>query len=476
MSTPKIIIAGTHSGVGKTSVSLGLMAAFRKMGLKVQAFKVGPDYIDPSYHAVATGFPSHNLDDWMIGQDETLRLYEESTKGKDISIIEGVMGLFDGFSSTDDQGSTAKIAKILKAPIILVVDAGKMARSVSAMIKGYQTLDPELNICGVILNRVGSENHLNMLKESIAHYNSIPVLGSIRKDEQVSIPERHLGLKTACENEDLKNCLDALIGHTTIDDEPLKIQLNTILRVAKKNSVDLSVSSFDSNEQENTHNVKIAYAYDKAFQFYYQANLDYLESRGVTLIPFSPINDSQLPEDIGGLYFGGGFPEVYADKLQKNMSMRQSIKGAVQADLPIYAECGGLIYLTQRVKGLDGKSFDMVGAIPGIIEMTERLQNFGYCENTLLEDCIVGSQGDQFRGHEFHYSFWSSEGENAALLVDKKRRKSSRQEGYSKGNIFASYIHCHFSSNKSIAQNFILSSLNYSESRKESSVGSSYVG
>jgi len=467
LKTPKIVIAGTHSSVGKTSISLCIMSAFKNMGLKVQPFKIGPDYIDPSYHTVATGFSSHNLDVWMTGANEVCSLYEQNTLNKDIAIIEGVMGLFDGFASTNDQGSTAQIAKLLNAPVILVVDAGKMARSVSAIIKGYQALDPQINLCGVILNRVASVHHLNILKESIEHYNAIPVLGSLKKDESIAIPERHLGLKTSSENNELQQCLAQLIKHTTTSDEVLKINLNEILNCAKQNAKDIKPFKYEIKKLIKIMDVRIAYARDKAFQFYYQANLDYLESLGATLVPFSPLNDNQMPQDIDGLYFGGGFPEVYAKELESNARMRQSIQNSIQDGIPTYAECGGLIYLAEAIKTIEGNRYQMVGVIPGTIEMTHKLQNFGYCENTFVNDCLIGKQGEQFRGHEFHYSSWSHEGERAALQVEKKRRKTTRLEGFSKNNLFATYVHCHFLSNKKIAERFLLQSLKYSDSKKE---------
>ncbi len=443
----KIIIAGTHSGVGKTSVALSIMQGFRGMGIKVRAFKVGPDYIDPSYHAVATGLPSHNLDDWMMGKEQVCALFQKETVGCDIAVIEGVMGLFDGFSNTSDEGGTANIAKILQAPVILVVDAGRMARSVAAVIKGYQTLDSDIHICGVILNRVASQGHLDMLKESVQFYNQIPVLGVIFKDETIFIPERHLGLTTASENDDLKTCLNELKKYTTTEDDndSTQINLNKILKIAQESKNNFFFKSDAISPQRTLKkSVRIAYAKDKAFQFYYQANLDFLESCGATLIPFSPLNDTQLPEDIGALYFGGGFPEVYAKEIEENVSMRESVQNLIKQGIPTYAECGGLIYLAESVKVLSGEVYNMAGIISGQIEMTEKLVHFGYCENQILKKCFLGDAGDSFRGHEFHYSRWSDEGTHSIHEVKKKRRRSQRLEGYCSNNVLASYVHCHF--------------------------------
>ncbi|VAX35565.1 Cobyrinic acid a,c-diamide synthetase [hydrothermal vent metagenome] len=465
VNKPKIIIAGTHSGVGKTSVSLAVMAGLTKAGYHVQPYKVGPDYIDPDYHQAVTGYASHNLDSWLLKTETVQWLFQTTSQNCDIAVIEGVMGLYDGFSSTDDFGSTAQIAKLLKAPVILVVDAKSMARSVSAIIKGYQTLDSDIHIAGVILNKVSSLHHAAILKESIAFYNKIPVMGCVPKDERVMIPERYLGLQTASENSQFKSCEESLLAYTFMDDaKELGVNLKNILTTAKTN-----LSSLDIIEEENLEHrqclknlkkksVRIAYAKDEAFQFYYQANLDFLETCGVELIPFSPLHDRMLPNNIHGLYFGGGFPEMHAQRIEKNITLRHAIKELIDKGIPTYAECGGLIYLAEKVKDLEGKCWEMTRAISGTIEMTSRLQNFGYCENTFLQDTFLGDAGDSFRGHEFHYSQWSHEGCDSAYRVEKKRRKSKRNEGYFKNNILASYIHCHFLSSPQIAINFITSS------------------
>lgn len=459
MSVPRVIIAGTHSGCGKTSVTLAVMSGLQQAGYRVQGFKVGPDYIDPSYHAVATGQPSHNLDDWMMGAEAVKWLLAETACRSDIAVIEGVMGLFDGLDSTTDEGSTAGMAKLIKAPVILVIDACSLARSVAALVKGYQTLDPDVGIAGVIFNRVGSPSHFRLLCEAVTHYNRIPVLGALPRDPQIHIPERHLGLKTASENPQLHQCLKQLAQYTTRKPplEGLGIDLERIVQISRLTQGDFASIEEDGfralhvlreNKQglsdEPKQRVRLAYALDRAFQFYYQVNLDFLERCGAELVPFSPLEDQKLPEGIGGLYFGGGFPEVYAQQLEKNASMRQSVLGAIHEGIPVYAECGGLMYLTKSLKTLNGERFAMVGAVEGDIEMTDRLQNFGYCECEMVEDCFLGKKGERFRGHEFHYSRWDAEGTHPIHRVEKKRRNLSRSEGFRKGNLLASYVHCHF--------------------------------
>ena len=451
------MIGGTHSGVGKTSVTLAIMAGLTKAGLRVGAYKVGPDYIDPGYHAVATNRTSHNLDEWMMGKDACLWLFEKTSQDCDIAVMEGVMGLFDGVSPTTDEGSSAAIAKLLKTPVILVVDAGKMARSTAAMIKGYQTLDQDINICGVILNKVAGESHLKLLTESVEAYNHIPVLGTLFKNEDIMIPERHLGLKTASENEDLHSCL------TKLKECCQSIDLDQIIVHAKSAQKEsLPVKAFNIlPEATPQYPIRIAYAYDRAFQFYYQANLDFLKDCGAELIAFSPLEDTTLPENICGLYFCGGFPEVYAKEIEKNQAMRALITRAIKDGIPTYAECGGLIYLAESVKSLDGQVFPMLGIIPGQVEMSKKLVNFGYCENEILDDCFLGIKGEQFRGHEFHYSQWNGEGDAAIHQSVKKRKGQERAEGYCLNNVLASYVHCHFLSYPQRARRFLAEAQNY---------------
>ncbi len=461
MSIPKIMIAGTHSGVGKTLISLAVMAGFKKDGRRVGAYKVGPDYIDPGYHQWVTGRPSHNLDEWMMGRDAVRWLFAKTSHDCDIAVIEGVMGLFDGASSTEDAGSSAGIAKLLNIPVVLVVDASRMARSVAAIIKGFQTLDRDLHIGGVILNRVSSTHHLEILTEAVGVYNKIPVLGALLNDQQLSVPQRHLGLKTISENPEFQKVIERL-------GEFKNIKLDKIYDIARSYSDEEpgDVAQVDLGQKVDKK-VRIAYALDRAFQFYYRANLDFLESCGAELVPFSPLEDAKLPDNIGGLYLGGGFPEIYAEMIEYNHTMRQALKHAIEDGLPTYAECGGLIYLAESVTTLDGKKYQMAGVVPGEIEMTGKLVHFGYCENELLSDCFLGGKGEVFRGHEFHYSRWKSEGVDPAHRVEKKRRNDIRNEGYVRNNLLASYVHCHFLSYPKRALTLVEQARNWLASKKE---------
>jgi len=468
MTIPKIVIAGTQSGVGKTTVSLALMAGFKNAGYRVQAFKVGPDYIDPSYHGIVTGFPSHNLDTWLMGEGAVRWLFQENTRHCDIAVIEGVMGLFDGASSRGEEGSTAQISKLLGAPVILVLDARSLARSAAAMVMGYKSFDPGLNIAGVILNRVASPGHFTLLQEAIESSTQVPVLGALFRDQKIQIPERHLGLKTASENEEFRSCLKVL-AETVEPKVSLSrpgIDLLKILEVSRSAVAGQTQTTIphpysprrSANKEfhlEVPEKVRIGIARDRAFSFYYQANLDFLTRLGAELVPFSPLEDESLPDTLAGIYFGGGFPEVYARELQGNERMRQAVSSFIQRGFPVYAECGGLMYLTGGIEQKDGKVFEMVGVLPGKVRMTEKLQSFGYAEATLIRDCFLGKKGDTFRGHEFHYSSWDLDAGFALHQVKGKRGTPDRMEGYCAGQLLASYIHCHFLSYPERAVSFI---------------------
>lgn len=407
------VIAGTHSGVGKTTIATGLMAALARKGRSVQGWKVGPDYIDPSYHAVATGRPSRNLDTWMCSKSTVRKLFARSAS--DVNVIEGVMGLFDG--ALGGKGSTAEVAQTLGVPVILVVDARSMAQSAGAIVHGFATYDPRVRLAGVIFNRVASEGHFNYLKES----SRIPVLGWVERDEKIAVPERHLGLIPASEHKVDDGRLAEVVSRH-VDLEHL-LRLSRVPRTEAPDGRRASIS------------VRIGYAFDAAFNFYYADNLDLLRAAGAKLVPFSPLADASLPE-VDLLYFGGGFPEVFEERLKANTAFVESVRCWRK---PIYAECGGLMYLS------------MVGAIPGQVRMTERLQNFGYQEATALVDTFLLRAGETVRGHEFHYSTW--DGPAGAYRVTKRGKE--RVEGYAGGNILASYIHVHFGSKPVLARRLV---------------------
>lgn len=440
MNTPCLMIAGTHSSVGKTLLTMGLTVTFREKGLTVQVFKVGPDYIDPSYHRAVSGRACFNLDSWMLDREALQKVFLRGCAEADLCLVEGVMGLFDGFSATSEEGSSAEISKIFDIPILLVLDAAKLARSAAAMVKGFTTFDPQLKFAGILLNRVSGEKHASLLKSAIESMTDIPVLGFIPKDKELEIPERHLGLIPAQEFASLEMLSSLKRSVMQYCDVERMIQRANELTQAS-GAIDADNSSA-FRQAPNT--VRIAYAWDEAFHFYYQDNLDFLQELGAELVPFSPTHEAQLPDVIHGLYFGGGFPEVFAKALSGNDSMKKAIRTYSGKGIPIYAECGGLMYLSEGITDLEGKFYSMLGLIPGKIEMTSRLQNFGYQSARLIRDSWIGKANGTFRAHEFHYSTWSAPLDSSAHQVKPKRGGDERFEGYLDWHILASYLHLHF--------------------------------
>jgi cobyrinic acid a,c-diamide synthase len=442
---PRLVVAGTASGVGKTTFTVGLVHALRSRGLKVAVFKCGPDYLDPTYHARAAGSKSHNLDGWMMGREVVIETFTRVSSGSDVAIIEGVMGLFDGASPTEESGSTAEIAKWLDAPVLLVVDASGMARSIAAVGRGFATFDPSLRLAGLIANRVGGESHLKLLREASEHPS---VLGGLPKDSSASFPERHLGLQTADERivpDALLAKWGDLVAHWCAVDEIISIAAHGApLRV------NIAITSSSGRRESEC---AIAVAYDEAFHFYYEDNLARLEKAGARLIRFSPIHDPNLPT-VDGLYLGGGYPEAHPAELAGNFSMRQQIADFASAGGAIYAECGGLMYLCSEIRTLDGGSYPMCGVVPARAVMCDRLQALGYVEVQTRRDSIFGTAGLEFRGHQYRYSgleFLSTEIE-PAFLVRRRRNGALIEEGFQIRNVVASYVHAHWASNPAMAE------------------------
>lgn len=432
--TARIVIAGTKSGVGKTTLSTGIMAALREQGLKVQGFKVGPDYIDPSYHSAATGRPSSNLDLWLMGEKGVKNVFSKRTSDCDISVVEGVMGLFDG-NFKDASGSTAHIAKLLKAPVVLVLDCRSMGQSAAAHVLGFKLYDPEINIAGVILNQVGSQRHAEVLKQVIEAKTNVSVVGIVLRDEELMLPSRHLGLiPTAERGEDIR-ALASKISQS--------IDVQALIKLAHQ------APAINLGAQEKlipSQTVRWAVAQDEAFSFVYPDSLEELKREGVELVPFSPLKDSKLPADCKGLIIGGGFPEVYAEALAQNKAMLAEIKSYAQKGLPVYAECGGLMYLTECIITTDGQSFVMAGVVPAEIHMRKRLVAMGYVEAQAVNDNVLTNKGDTVHGHVFHYSELKPTIEDFpwAWNITFMRGGKSLSDGYAKGNVLASYVHLHF--------------------------------
>jgi cobyrinic acid a,c-diamide synthase len=435
-SLPAVVIVGTHSGVGKTSVTLGLIGALRGRGLVVQPFKIGPDFIDPLHHTHASGRTSRNLDGWMLDTKTNLERFARATADADAAVIEGVMGLFDGSEGSSDRGSSAEMAKLLGLPVILVIDAGAMARSAAALIHGFVSFDPELRIVGVILNNVGGDAHAQMIREAVA--GSTPILGAIPRVAELTVPERHLGLHLPHEaRQDYVQTLASLVdAHVDIDG---LLQAGRIARPAPPLAA-----------EPTSPTVRVGVARDEAFCFYYPENLELLQQAGAELVAFSPLKDP-LPGDLDGLYIGGGYPELHAAELADNHAATKAVKDFCEGSGPVYAECGGLMYLGQTLQ-VDGSTHELCGALPLHTRMPAGL-SIGYVEVNTTGGLF--GDGQTARGHLFHHSQITGEPSIDRCYTVRSARGAASREGYSAGNVLASYIHLHFSSTPELPAAFI---------------------
>jgi cobyrinic acid a,c-diamide synthase len=447
ITMPRLVVAGTASGIGKTSVMVGLTRALRQRGLRVAVFKCGPDYLDPTYHVRASGNTCHNLDGWMMGRDAVIGTFARACADADIALIEGVMGLFDGASPTTEEGSTAEIAKWLDASVMLVVDVSGMARTVAAIARGVAAFDPELRLAGIFCNRVGSRGHLDILRRALI---DLPVFGALPSEPALTFPERHLGLRTADEQAVPDSILSEL-GRVTGEWCDLDAIL-TVARAAPLVSCQLSPKA----DAASSSRCRIGVAFDEAFHFYYEYNLHLLKSLGAELVYFSPISDPGLP-DVNGLYIGGGYPEIHAEALSANRSMREQISAFAADGGTIYAECGGLMYLCDSIKTLDGQHLPMAGVIPAHAVMHERLQALGYVEVDTQAVSALGPAGLRFRGHQFRYSELQplKDRIDCAYRVVRRRDGQVVSEGYTVKNTLASYVHAHWASNPTIAERLV---------------------
>lgn len=434
------------------------MAWFQKNGYRVAPFKVGPDYIDPGHHSRITGVLSRNLDGWMLSREYNLACFNRNAANGDVAVIEGVMGLFDGYSGTSEDGSTAQMAKWLDMPVVLVVNAKSMARSAAAVVQGFENFDPGLRFAGVIFNNVGSERHLSYLKEALEGNVKMPFLGGIFRSQDLEIPERHLGLITDDEHILSDGAIDRLAGliETGID---MPLLLDRI------GSREVPGGVGETRYEGDKPSVKIAVARDKAFCFYYGDNLDLIEQSGVEIVYFSPMEDNHLPEGISGIYFGGGYPELFAEKLSRNTGLMEETLNASRAGMPIYGECGGLMYLSRSITDFEGRTFPMTDCLSLELKMLNRLKSLGYREVTLESDSILGKRGDRVRGHEFHYSEIAGGMETETVYSVKRRMDGeAASEGFSVLNTLGSYVHLHFGSNLQVAENFVASCREWGQS------------
>ena len=430
----RILIAGTGSGCGKTTASLLLMAVLRRQGLRVAPYKTGPDYIDPGFHRVVCGRPSHNLDSWLM-QDKTLNrvLHNDA----DISIIEGVMGYYDGLDPVSLQCSTWEVARKTKTPVILTVDASGSAASIAATVKGFQSLQKDHGLAGILVNRVSGQHHYDLVRRAVEHYTDLPCIGYLTKEQKLELPSRHLGLVPAEETPDLLQRIDetASKAEKTLD-IPLLLSL-----------ADQAPGLPDPEETETPGHFsgyRLCVALDEAFHFYYQDNLDALRREGIELCFFSPLRDEKLPDRPDGLYIGGGYPEVFASALAANRTMLLSIRDALAGGLACYAECGGLMYLGKEIDQIP-----MVDYLPLRCRMTERLQRFGYV--TVSEESRLS-----FPAHEFHHALAEPlEGTSFAYLVRKASDPGQVWEcGWERGHTLAAFAHVHFGDRPELIRRF----------------------
>lgn len=467
---PRVVIAAASSGCGKTTVVTGLLSALRQQKVNVQSYKIGPDYIDPGYHRLASGKAAHNIDTWLMSKETMLNTFIETAHAAELAVIEGVMGLYDGGSK--GISSTAEIAKLLKAPVVLVIDCKAMGASAAAVALGFKQYDPEVQLAGVILNRLGSDNHQRMIEEALAKL-QIPVLGAVRRNELLVMPERHLGLLPVEENKE-QQVVDSM-------GEAMSRQLNLVeIMQLAHNAQPLTLAMSTENEYlqqviegrkrsfpDDFGKIKIAVARDEAFSFYYGESLAVLERLGAKLVEFSPLHDKELPE-ADGVLLGGGFPEMFAAELEANESMRASLKKAAANNMPMLAECGGYMYLSSSLTDFADKSYQMTGIFGGRIAMNKRLQMVGYVEAELTRDCCLGQAGMKLKGHEFHFSS-EVKGEADDILGERafkftRMRNQSQYLGGSlaaNGNIVGSYLHIHFAGCPKAAAAFVGSCWNY---------------
>jgi cobyrinic acid a,c-diamide synthase len=454
---PRVVFAGTHSGVGKTTVATGVMAALRRTGARVASAKVGPDYIDPGYHSLATGRPGRNLDAWICGEGAIAPLAARAATGSDILVVEGVMGLFDGVSDPDAMtlagsvpdpspiasdlhvapASTAAVAAALGAPVVLVVDASAMSGSAAAVVSGFDGLSPRIRLAGVVLNRIGSDAHLASVSRAVESV-GVPVLGALRRDDRLRWRDRHLGLVPVAENPDSIRASLELLADVIAS----SVDLERIERIA---TAAPAVRTSESPRATNSGSARIAVAAGPAFSFTYPENLERLEEAGAEILPFDPTRETELPTGADALFAGGGFPETYAQDLAENRRLLCDVRRKVSGGLVTWAECGGLVWLS---RGIDGRK--LCGVIDADAEMTGTL-SLGYRLARPRRDNPVAGSGTVLRGHEFHYSSLEPSGD----ALETAGRQGTAVSGYSGANMLASYVHLHLGSAPEIAERFV---------------------
>jgi len=455
---PRLIIAGASSSSGKTIITSGLIRTLTNSGFNVQAYKIGPDYIDTGYLAYVSGSTSYNLDRWLMGEKNIKRTFIQKSCKAGISIIEGVMGLFDG-----GKCSTAEIAKILDCPVILCINASKTGESIAAVVEGFINYDKDINIAGVVINMVSGEEHFNLIKAEIKKRLDTVILGFLESDKELNIDERHLGLVTVFE----KSFIDMFIEKAA-EKVSQRLDIKKILKISEM-VPDIAYEDLERDTEETKitverqdtrkNNIKVFYSFDRAFNFFYKQNIEILEESGAICVPFSPLEDTSLKEEPDLIILWGGFPEIFAEKMSGNSEMIESILSLIHKGVPVYAECGGLIYLSKSFIDNSGQMFPLAGILPVDIKMGSRLAGFGYKIARTRFETILGSEGLEVRGHEFHHTYQIGDIPNSNKPYIVKRAFGDENEeileGYAKDNIFATYIHVHFLSNLCIVRNLL---------------------
>ncbi len=450
MDVPRVVIAGTSSRAGKTVISLGIMRALRNLGYEVQPFKVGPDFIDPSYHHFAAGRKSRNLDSYMMPPGAIRECLVRCSRGADIAVIEGTMGLYDSHDALDAKGSTAEVSRIIASPVVLVANVERISRTAAAFLLGYRMFEPELRLAGVVLNRVGNPRHAYKARTAVERLAGMRVFGTVPRNEQMFIRERHLGLVPAYEREALEEQLERLAEIVS-----RHIDLEALVEVAEA-APELGEVEPSGIFVPRTPRAKVAVAMDRAFTFYYQDNLEALQCAGAQLLPVDMCRDSRLPAGAEALYIGGGFPEVMAEELERNRRLREQVRTALEEGMPCYAECGGLMYLGRSIITREGEEYEMTGYLPLSTRMHRRFQALGYVRCRAEMATPICRAGDVLVGHEFHYSEVLPERRlSFAYRVERGRGVDGRRDGIVQGNTLAGYLHLHVLSHPSMPAKFV---------------------
>lgn len=447
----RLIIAGVSSGVGKTTISVGIMRALMRKGRKVIPFKTGPDYIDTGFHRAATGRASVNLDLWMTGEANTRFIYQMHRNEGDFAVIEGVMGLYDGLGDNQSTGSTSHLSKVINAPVILIMDGSHIAASAAAVVLGFKEYDKNVKIRGVIVNNVSSEYHYRLIEEAITKTTGIPCLGYLPNNPRLTVASRHLGLFQDQEIDDIEDFMEEAATHISEH-----IDMNLLEKIAAEDEDQEDRLPDPVDPRASLENIckgmKIGVARDDAFSFYYEDNIRLLEYMGFEIKWFSPLHDSCLPDHLDAIYLGGGYPELHGEALSGNRSFLDSLKDALDNGVPAYAECGGYMYLTEGIKDAEGKFHQLTGFFQGQCMMTQSLQRFGYAE-------VKTSSGLSFRGHEFHHSKWTGPSDTPLSLSLNKAKELgnpvSWRCGQQKANAHGAYVHIHFYSNLNAVEEMI---------------------